>query len=149
MIYTDLRLKVRQYLYLFFENPYTQILAHPTGRLILRRQAFEYDMEKVIDACAKTGVALECNASPERLDLKDTHLRLAKQRGAKIVISTDAHSIKGLSMMHYGVSTARRGWIEKSDVINTLPVDQFLAALRPKPQVGSVRQAKAAKGKSA
>ena len=131
------------------ENPYMQILAHPTGRLILRREAFEYDMEKVIDACAKAGVALECNASPERLDLKDTHLRLAKQRGAKIVISTDAHSIKGLSMMHYGVSTARRGWIEKSDVINTLPVDQFLAALRPKPQVGRVSQAKAAKGKSA
>jgi len=131
------------------ENPYTQILAHPTGRLVLRREAFEYDMEKVIDACAKAGVAVECNAAPERLDLKDTHLRLAKQRGAKIVISTDAHSIKGLQTMHYGVSTARRGWVEKADVINALPLDQFLAALRPKPAAAPKPAAKSAKGKSA
>ena len=116
------------------ENHYTQILAHPTGRLVLRREAFEYDMEKVIDAAAKAGVAVECNAAPERLDLKDVHLRLAKQRGAKIVISTDAHSIRGLQMMHYGVSTARRGWIEKQDVLNALPLEQFLKALRPKPE---------------
>jgi DNA polymerase (family X) len=131
------------------ENPYTQILAHPTGRLVLRRDAFDYDMERVIAACVKAGVALECNASPERLDLKDTHLRLAKQRGAKIVISTDAHSIKGLSMMKYGVSTARRGWIEKSDVINALPLDRFLAVLRPKPHAAHAAHHKAAKGKSA
>jgi DNA polymerase (family 10) len=128
------------------ENPYTQILAHPTGRLVLRREAFEYDMEKVIDACVKAGVAVECNAAPERLDLKDTHLRMAKQRGAKIVISTDAHSTKGLMMMRYGVSTARRGWIEKKDVINALPLNQFLAALRPRPGAGST---KTAKGKTA
>jgi len=131
------------------ENPYTQILAHPTGRLIMRREAFEYDVEKVIDACAKAGVAVECNASPERLDFKDTRLRLAKQRGAKIVISTDAHSIKGLHMMRYGVSTARRGWIEKADVINTLPFDQFMAALRPKPSGVANAPVKSAKGKSA
>ena len=127
------------------ENPYTQILAHPTGRLLLRREAFEYDMEKIVDACVKAGVALECNASPERLDLKDTHLRMAKQRGAKVVISTDAHSIKGLQMMRYGVSTARRGWIEKSDVINALPVEQFLAALRPKPHGSHTPASKAAR----
>ena len=127
------------------ENPYTQILAHPTGRLLLRREAFEYDMEKVVDACAKAGVALECNASPERLDLKDTHLRMAKQRGAKIVISTDAHSIKGLRMMRYGVSSARRGWIEKSDVINALPLEQFLAALRRKPRGSDAPALKAAR----
>ncbi len=127
------------------ENPYTQILAHPTGRLLLRREAFEYDMEKVVEACAKAGVALECNASPERLDLKDTHLRMAKQRGAKIVISTDAHSIKGLRMMRYGVSTARRGWIEKSDVINALPLEQFLAALRRKPHGSHAPASKAAR----
>lgn len=131
------------------ENPYTQILAHPTGRLIMRREAFEYDMERVIDACAKAGIGVECNASPERLDFKDTHLRLAKQRGAKVVISTDAHSIKGLQMMRYGVSTARRGWIEKADVINTLPFDQFMAALRPKPGAVTKSAASSAKGKSA
>ncbi|MGA2509647.1 MAG: DNA polymerase/3'-5' exonuclease PolX [Candidatus Acidiferrales bacterium] len=128
------------------ENPYTQIIAHPTGRLVLRRDPFEYDMEKVLDAAAKHGVAMECNAAPERLDLRDVHLRMAKQRGVKIVISTDAHTTHNLQMMKYGVTTARRGWIEKKEVINTLPLDQFLAALRPKPHA---TKAKAAKRKSA
>ena len=114
------------------ENPYTQIIAHPTGRLVLRREAFEYDMEKVLDAAAKRGVVMECNAYPDRLDLKDLHLRMAKQRGVKIVISTDSHAANHLTFMKYGVITARRGWIEKKDVINTLPLDGFLAALRPK-----------------
>jgi DNA polymerase (family X) len=114
------------------ENPYTQIVAHPTGRLVLRRDPFEYDMEKVLDAAAKHGVAMECNAYPDRLDLRDVHLRMAKQRGVKIVISTDAHSTCHLPFMKYGVATARRGWIEKKDVINTLPLEDFLAALRPK-----------------
>jgi DNA polymerase (family X) len=116
------------------ENPYTQIIAHPTGRLVLRREAFDYDMEKIFDAAAKAGVAMECNAYPDRLDLKDTHLRSAKGHGVKIVISTDAHRSNQLAFMHYGVRTARRGWIEKRDVLNALPVEQFLAALRPKPQ---------------
>ena len=128
------------------ENPYTQIVAHPTGRLVLRREAFEYDMEAVLDACAKHGVAMECNAFPDRLDLRDVHLRMAKQRGVKIVISTDSHSTRHLLYMKYGVETARRGWIEKKDVINTLPLEDFLAALRPKPHAA---KAKAAKRKSA
>ena len=115
------------------ENPYTQIIAHPTGRLVLRREPFDYDMEKILDAAAKNGVAMECNAYPDRLDLKDVHLRMAKQRGVKIVISTDSHRANQLAFMKYGVITARRGWIEKKDVINTLPLAEFLAALRPKP----------------
>jgi DNA polymerase (family 10) len=115
------------------ENPYTQIVAHPTGRLVLRREAFEYDMEKIFDAAAKHGVAMECNAYPDRLDLKDLHLRMARQRGVKIVISTDSHAASHLTYMKYGVITARRGWIEKKDVINTLPLADFLAALRRKP----------------
>jgi DNA polymerase (family X) len=115
------------------ENPYTQILGHPTGRLVLRRDPFDYDMEKVFDAAAKHGVTVECDGYPERLDLRDVHLRMAKQRGAKIVISTDSHATKQLTFMKYGVTTARRGWIEKKDVINTLPLEEFLAALRPKP----------------
>jgi DNA polymerase (family 10) len=127
------------------ENPYTQIVAHPTGRLVLRREAFEYDMEAVLDACAKHGVTMECNAFPDRLDLRDVHLRMAKQRGVKIVISTDSHSTRHLLYMKYGVETARRGWIEKNDVINTLPLEDFLAALRPKPHAA---KAKAAKRKS-
>jgi DNA polymerase (family X) len=128
------------------ENPYMQIVAHPTGRLLLRREPFEYDMEAVLDACAKHGVVVECNAYPDRLDLSDVHLRMAKQRGVKIVISTDSHSAGNLRYMKYGVTTARRGWIEKKDVINTLPVEEFLAALRPKPHG---HRAKAARHKSA
>jgi DNA polymerase (family X) len=115
------------------ENPYTQIVGHPTGRLILKRDSYAYDMERVLDAARKHGVVMECNASPERLDLNDTHLRMAKERGVKVVISTDAHSINGLNLMRYGVQTARRGWIEKKDAINTLPVEKLLASLREKP----------------
>ena len=119
------------------ENPYTQIIAHPTGRLVLRRDAYAYDMERVLDAAREHGVVMECNASPERLDLRDTHLRMAKERGVKIVISTDAHSTRGLLAMRYGVQTARRGWLEKKDVINTLSVEELLATLRAKPGAAS------------
>jgi len=115
------------------ENPYTQIVAHPTGRLIMRREPYEYDMEKILDAARRDGVVMECNAYPDRLDLNDVHLRIAKQRGVKIVISTDSHSTTHLPLMKYGVITARRGWIEKKDVINTLPLAELLAVLRPKP----------------
>lgn len=115
------------------ENPYTQIIGHPTGRLILQRDPFEYDMEKIFRAAAKHGVAMECDAHPDRLDLRDVHLRMAKQLGARIVISTDSHRMDHLGFMKYGVQTARRGWIEKKDVLNTLPLPQFLSALRPKP----------------
>jgi DNA polymerase (family X) len=130
------------------ENPYTQIVGHPTGRLVLRRDAYAYDMERILDAARKHGVVMECNASPERLDLKDTHLRMAKDRGVKIVISTDAHSTRGLATMRYGVQTARRGWLEKKDVINTLPVEKLLAALRPKRGVASNGKEKAAAASS-
>ncbi len=115
------------------ENPYAQIIAHPTGRLLLRRDAFDYDMEKILAACAKHGVAMECNSYPDRLDLKDVYLRMCKDRGVKVVISTDSHSTGNLSFIRYGVTMARRGWLEKKDVINTLPAAEFLAALRPKP----------------
>ncbi|MCL6481209.1 MAG: PHP domain-containing protein, partial [Firmicutes bacterium] len=115
------------------ENPYTQILAHPTGRLLLRREPFEFDMEKVLEAARRQGVALELNSYPDRLDLKDTYLRMARDRGVKIVISTDAHATAHLPFMKYGVKMARRGWLEKKDVLNTLPVEKLLAALRPKP----------------
>jgi DNA polymerase (family 10) len=128
------------------ENPYTQILAHPTGRLLLRRESFSYDMEKVLDAAKKNGVAVECNAYPDRLDLNDVHLRMARERGVKVVISTDAHSTTHFRMMKYGVITARRGWLEKKHVLNTLPLSEFLASLRPKP-AGAIP--KSAKSKSA
>jgi DNA polymerase (family 10) len=126
------------------ENPYTQIIGHPTGRLVLRREAYAYDMERILDAAHKHGVVMECNASPERLDLKDTHLRMAKERGVKIVISTDAHTTRGLLAMRYGVQMARRGWIEKKDVINTLNLEKLLAGLRKKPGAASQEAHRAA-----
>jgi DNA polymerase (family 10) len=126
------------------ENPYTQIIGHPTGRLLLRRDALDYDMEKILAACAKYGVAMECNSYPDRLDLKDVYLRMCKERGVKVVISTDSHNTTNLSFIHYGVTMARRGWLEKRDVTNTLPTEQFLEALRPKP--GAVPAKKVAKG---
>lgn len=115
------------------ENPYVQIIAHPTGRLIMRREPYEYDMDKILSAAAKHAVVMECNAYPDRLDLNDVHLRMAKQRGVKIVISTDSHSTTHLPFMKYGVITARRGWIEKTDVINARPLEELMATLRAKP----------------
>jgi DNA polymerase (family 10) len=130
------------------ENPYTQIIAHPTGRLLLRRDPIDYDMEKILEACAEHGVAMECNSYPDRLDLKDVYLRMCKERGVKVVISTDSHNAANLTFIRHGVTMARRGWLEKKDVINTLPTAEFLAALRPKPgkaQSGGQKK-RAAKG---
>jgi DNA polymerase (family 10) len=124
------------------DNPYTQILGHPTGRLLLRRDEYPYDMERVLNAAKKHGVAVECNAAPERLDLKDIYLRMAKDRGVGVIISTDAHTTHALSTMRFGVNMARRGWLEKKDVLNTFPLQKLLAALRGKP--GADTQAKPA-----
>jgi DNA polymerase (family X) len=115
------------------ENPYTQIIGHPTGRLLLRRDPLDYDMDRVLAACAEHGVVMECNSFPDRLDLKEVYLRMCKECGVKVVISTDSHNTVNLSQIRYGVTMARRGWLEKMDVINTLPVEEFLKALRPKP----------------
>lgn len=115
------------------ENPHLKILGHPTGRLLLRREPYRYDLEKILSACKKHGVAVECNAFPDRLDLRDVDLRAARERGVKVVISTDAHSTTHLPYMKYGVRTARRAWLNKNNVLNTLPLDRFLKALRPSP----------------
>jgi DNA polymerase (family 10) len=123
------------------ESPYAQIIGHPTGRLILRRDPLDYDMEKILDACAKHGVAMECNSYPDRLDLNDIHLRMCKERGVKVVISTDSHTTLNLPYIRHGVTVARRGWLEKKDVLNTLPPEQFLAALRPKPGAAKSKSA--------
>jgi DNA polymerase (family 10) len=130
------------------ENPHTQIVGHPTGRLVLRRDAYAYDMERILEAAHKHGVVMECNASPERLDLKDTHLRMAKEHGVKIVISTDAHTTRGLAAMRYGVQMSRRGWIERKDVINTLPLEKLLGALRTKRGAASSDKHRAAAASS-
>ena len=123
------------------ENPCVQIIGHPTGRILLRRDAMAYDMERILDAAHRRGVVMECNAAPDHLDLKDAYLRMAKDRGVRVVISTDAHSIKNLELMRYGVQMARRGWIEKKDVLNALPLEEMLAALRPKPGAASSKTA--------
>jgi DNA polymerase (family X) len=125
------------------ENPYTQIIGHPTGRILLRREAFDYDIAKILDAAAKHGVAMECNSYPDRLDLTDVYLRMCRERGVKVVISTDSHNVLHLPFIDYGVTMARRGWLEKANVINALPVDKFLAALRPKPGSVGTKQAAA------
>jgi len=112
-------------------NPYVRILGHPTGRQILKRDPFVFDIEKVFAAAKEHGVILELNAHPERLDLCDRHLKLARDRGMRVIISTDAHSPEYLKLMRYGVVTARRGWLRKEDVLNTLPPEKLLASLRP------------------
>lgn len=114
-------------------NPYVDLIGHPTGRLVGQRDPYEVDIEQVIRAAAKAGVALEIDSHPDRLDLKDSHARLAKEHGVKLVINTDSHSLEGYELLHFGVATARRGWIEPKDVLNTLPRAKFLAARRKRP----------------
>ncbi len=116
------------------ENPYVRILGHPTGRYVLRRDPMQFDVEAVFKSAKKHGVIMEINASPERLDLSDRHARLAHDQGMKIVISTDAHQPRHFQFMRYGVITARRGWTEKKDVINTYPPAKLLESLRQLPK---------------
>lgn len=113
-----------------FENPYVDILAHPTGRLLNRRPGYPVDLEKVLRAAAQRGIALEINGSPDRLDLDDVWSRRAKELGVTLCIDTDAHSPATLAFVRYGVAVARRGWIEKRDVLNALPVEQLLSRRR-------------------
>ena len=115
-------------------NPYVRILGHPTGRQILKRDPFAFDLEKVFAAAREFGVILELNGNPERLDLSDLNVKLARDRGMKVIISTDAHSPEHFKLMRYGVVTARRGWLSKHDVLNTLPPEKLLASLRPMKQ---------------
>jgi DNA polymerase (family X) len=112
------------------ENPYVKILGHPTGRLLLRREPFALDMGKVLRRCAELGVAAEHNAAPERLDLNDRDLRLAKELGCKIVINTDAHDARTLGKMGYGIRQLRRAWLRPEDVLNALEPETMLATLR-------------------
>jgi DNA polymerase (family X) len=101
------------------ENPNFNILAHPTGRLINKRSPYEINMEEIMKEAKDKGCFLEINANPDRLDLDDDNARLAKEIGLKLSISTDAHSVDNLNFMKYGVAQARRGWLEKDDVLNT------------------------------
>jgi DNA polymerase (family 10) len=111
-------------------NPNTSILGHPTGRLLLRRDAYPFDMDAVLKAAAEHGVAMELNSYPDRLDLSDVHLRQAKSHGVKIVINTDSHHTSHLAKIRFGVLQARRAWLTKEDVLNTLPADKFANAMK-------------------
>ncbi len=110
--------------------PSLRVIGHPTGRLLLNREAYAYDFDRVVDEAVQRGVILEVNASPERLDLSAPMIRRAKARGAKFMISTDAHHPKHLHNMRYGVVTARRGWLTASDVVNTQPAEHFAQTIR-------------------
>jgi DNA polymerase (family X) len=112
------------------ECPWLRILGHPTGRLLLQRDGFPFDFERVVDEAVRRGVALEINSSPERLDLSAQMARAAKSRGARFTISTDAHHPSHLLGMRFGVTTARRAWLTAADILNTLPLDQFAATMK-------------------
>ena len=111
------------------QHPSADILAHPTGRIINRREPFELDVEAVLEAAADLSVAVELNANPNRLDFSDVHVHRAKELAVPVVISTDAHSLRGLADMRFGVDQARRGWLEASDVLNTRSVEEMMGWL--------------------
>jgi DNA polymerase (family X) len=115
------------------ESPYVRILGHPTGRLLLRREPFAMDMAEVLRRAAELGVAMEHNADPARLDLNDRDLRLAKELGCKIVMSSDSHDSRNLGKMEFGATQLRRAWLTPGDVLNTRDAEGFLAGLRPRP----------------
>src|SRR5665213_1652182 len=116
------------------ENPFIRVLGHPTGRLLLRREPYALDLEAVLRRCSELGVAVEHNAYPDRLDLSDRNLRLARQLGCKIVVNTDAHHTSHLEKMRYGVRQLRRAWLRAEDVLNSGSADDLRVHLRSRPQ---------------
>lgn len=111
-------------------NPYVDVIGHPTGRLLGRRDPYPVNIERIIQVAAETGTCLEINASPERLDLKDVHARSAKDAGVLLTVNTDAHRIEGLQQMSYGITVARRAWLEAGHVLNSLPLDELRRTLK-------------------
>ncbi len=112
------------------ESPAVDVIGHPTGRLLLKREPYGFDLERIVSAAAERGVALEINSQVDRLDLSDVHARLAHERGARLVISSDAHSQAGFGVLRWGVQVARRAWLGPGDVLNTLPVEELVRSLR-------------------
>ena len=112
------------------ENPNVSMIGHPTGRLLLRRDAYQFDLDAVLRVAAKNKVAMELNSYPDRLDLSDVHLRMAKQHGVKIVINTDSHHTSHMEKIRYGITQARRAWLTKEDVLNTLPPQEFAKTMK-------------------
>jgi DNA polymerase (family 10) len=111
-------------------NKNAMVIGHPTGRLLLRRDAYQFDMDKVLTFAATNRVTMELNAYPDRLDLNDRHLRMAREKGVKVVINTDAHHTTHFEKLKYGILQARRAWLTKDDVLNTLPADKLVSKLK-------------------
>jgi DNA polymerase (family X) len=112
------------------DNPWLDVLGHPTGRLLLKRDGYRLNMDLVTSAAARHGVALEINCQVDRLDLNDSHARLARERGVQLVISTDAHSAGALTNQRWGIKMARRAWAEADNVLNTRTLDDMRRLLR-------------------
>jgi len=115
------------------ECPHLRILGHPTGRMLLQRDPYPFDFDRIVAEAVRRGVWLEINSSPERLDLSSTMARAARAKGARFTISTDAHHPSHLRGIRYGVVTARRAWLGPNDIMNTLPAAEFAAALQTRP----------------
>lgn len=112
------------------ESPYTTIVGHLSGRLLLSRDPYDFDLEAVLQRAGETGTAIEINADPHRLDLDWRFCRKAKDYGVVFSINPDAHSIRDYEFLHYGISMARKGWLVAEDVLNCLPLDAFLESVR-------------------
>jgi len=117
------------------DNPFVDLLGHPTGRLIGEREPLNLNIRRIMEAEAERGVAMEINSWPERLDLNDDHILLARELGVPLMINTDSHAAHHLAQIRFGAATARRGWAEPKDVLNTLPLEQFLSRLRRNRQI--------------
>jgi DNA polymerase (family 10) len=107
------------------ENPHVDMIAHPTGRLLVDRPGADLDIEEVINTAAQSGTILEINANPQRLDLKDVHVRRAIELGVTLAINSDAHHPDHMDFLHFGIGVAQRGWATAADVINCRPVEEF------------------------
>lgn len=112
------------------DNPHVDIIVHPTGKILQRREGYELDLDKIFKQAKKTGTIMEINAHFNRLDLNDEQAREAVNLGVKLTINTDAHSINHLKYMELGVAQARIGWVRKKDVINTYPLEKMLKLLK-------------------
>ena len=123
------------------EHPLVDVIGHPTGRKIELRAPYEVDVERLIEAAARTQTMLEINAAPDRRDLNDVHARAAAEAGVLIVIDSDAHSARNLELIRYGIATARRAWLEPHHVANTRPLGGARAAAQARPQLAPTRQA--------
>lgn len=133
--FTQPRDEMTQRLVRACENPHVHIIGHPTGRQIGHRPAIEADLDEVFRVAARTGTAMEINAFPDRLDLRDEDILLAKRYGVKFAVNSDAHSTVHLGLIRYGVGTAQRGWLTRDDVINTWPLAKLRAFLAGLPSV--------------